>query len=92
MLLSAMLLAAAVQAAPVTPAAAPSAKPVEGRVVYPARRNCPMGEVSFTLERKEPAVQAQPLAKEPRAKGRYAVMRMIDGCPVDAPMTVSGVK
>ncbi|PVM75181.1 hypothetical protein [Caulobacter radicis] len=87
MLLSAVLLAAAVQATPVDPPRA-----VEGRVIAPARhRGCPRGDVTFALEPKA-APPARPLAKEKRHRASYAVMRSIDGCPVDTPMGVRDVK
>lgn len=84
MLLTALLLAAAVQAAPVEPP-----RVVEGQVVPAAKRSCPRGEVTFTLEPKVQQDPVRPLAKEPRSGLRYAVMRSIDGCSVDAPMKVN---
>jgi hypothetical protein len=102
MLLSAMLLAAAVQAAPadhvhvlpVTPgpalqadAPSPPARIEDGRVIRPLKPGCPLAKVTPTDEPKGQD-KARPLSNEPRSSLRYAVMRSIDGCPVDAPMRV----
>ncbi|PLR28907.1 hypothetical protein SGCZBJ_00245 [Caulobacter zeae] len=87
MLLSAVLVAASVQAAPAEPSRA-----VEARVIPPARhQGCPRGETTFVLEPKA-APPARPLAKARPHRASYAVMRSIDGCPVDAPMSVSGAR
>lgn len=103
MLLSAVLLAAALQAAPVdrvytlpeTPGPAlkadappPPARIEDGRVIRPALKGCPLAKVTPTDDAKGED-RARPLSKEPRSGLRYAVMRSIDGCPVDAPMTVN---
>lgn len=103
MLLSAVLLAAAVQAAPgdrvhvlpATPgpafqadAPSPPARIEDGRIIRPARKGCPLARVAPVDDAKGQG-RARPLAKEPKSSLRYAVMRSIDGCPVDAPMAVS---
>ncbi|MDG2531172.1 hypothetical protein [Caulobacter endophyticus] len=103
MLLSALLLAAAVQAAPadrvhvlpeapgpalLADAPPPPARIEDGRIIRPARKNCPLAKVTPADEAKKGG-HAHPLAKEPKSGLRYAVMRSIDGCPVDAPMAVS---
>lgn len=81
MLLSTLLLAAA---APVDPPRA-----VGAHALPVVKRGCPGGETTFTLEKKERVDPLRPLAREPRPKGRYAVLRTIDGCAVDAPMKAS---
>jgi len=104
MLLSAVLLAAVVQAAPAdrvhvlpqTPGPAlladappPPARIEDGRVIRPLKPGCPLAKVTPTDDAKGED-RARPLAKEPRSALRYAVMRSVDGCPVDSPMRVNG--
>lgn len=106
MLLSTLLLAVAVQAAPVdrvytlpeTPGPAlqadappPPARIEDGRVIRPAKPGCPLSKVTPADDAKGED-RARPLSKEPRSGLRYAVMRSVDGCPVDAPMAVRDVK
>ncbi len=90
MLLSAVLLAAVVQAVPVGPVpdAAPPARIEDGRVIRPLKKGCSLGEVT-PAETSKGEDSAHPLSKEPRSGLRYAVMRSVDGCPVDAPMVVN---
>ncbi|KSB88614.1 hypothetical protein AS593_16795 [Caulobacter vibrioides] len=97
-----MLLAAVVQAAPAdrvhvlpeTPGPAlladappPPARIEDGRIIRPARKGCPLARVTPTDDARKGA-HAHPLAKEPKSSLRYAVMRSVNGCPVDAPMRV----
>lgn len=90
MLLPVMFLAAVVQAVPTAPApdAKPPARIEDGRVVRPLKAGCALGEVT-PAEAPKGEDPARPLSKEPRSGLRYAVMRSVDGCPVDAPMVVN---
>lgn len=81
MLLPALLLAAAVQAAPVAPPA-DVVVPVPGVVPMRLPANCAL--TTLTAGRATPGVH--PLAKEPRSALQYAVLKRVDGCPVATPM------
>ncbi|MFT4250872.1 MAG: hypothetical protein QM608_00090 [Caulobacter sp.] len=105
MLLSAMFLAAAVQGVPADrvhdlvegPGIVPEAKAApldrieDGRVVRPLVAGCSPGKVA-AAETPKGEDPARPLSKEPRSGLRHAVMRSVDGCPVDAPMVVNRKK
>lgn len=84
MLLSALLLAAALQAAPEPPSTLKGATVLQGRIMRPARRLCrPMQVVPVD----QPDDGVSPAPDENRAGGlQYAVMRSIGGCPVTTPI------
>ncbi len=87
MLLSALLLAAAVQAAPEPPAPPEMLKPpgvVHGRIVRPARRTCDAMK-SIPVDQPDDG-DARPLGQERPGSLHYAVMRSIGGCPVPTPI------
>jgi hypothetical protein len=86
MLLSALLLAAAVQGAQAQPAARRTdvTIPVPGVVVLRAPAKCAASRPTLTDGRKTPGVH--PLAKEPPSALQYAVLKRVDGCPVATPM------
>lgn len=82
MFLSALLLAAAIQAAPEPPAPPELLKPpgvVHGRIVRPARQTCePLKSIPVDQAQADPAPFGR---KRPKAL-HYAVMRSVGGCPV----------
>lgn len=87
MLLSALLLAAAVQAAPIAPEPPGMLKPpgvVHGRIMRPARQTCrPMQVVPVD----QPGEDGAPALNGMRSGGlQYAVMRSIDGCSIPTPI------
>jgi hypothetical protein len=86
MLLSALLLAAAVQGGQALPTARPGdvAVPVPGVVALRTPAKCAAGQPKLAYGQKTPGVR--PLAKEPRSALQYAVLKKIDGCPVATPM------
>ncbi len=83
MFLSALLLTAAVQAAPEPPELL---KPpgVHGRIMRPARRIC---EAMKSIPADQSGESdARPLGRERPGHLQYAVMRSIGGCPVPTPI------
>ncbi|PVM85795.1 hypothetical protein [Caulobacter endophyticus] len=97
------MLAAVVQAAPtdrvhvlpqmpgpalLADAPPPPARIEDSRVIRRLKPGCALAKVAPTDDAKG-ANRARPLAREPRSALRYAVLRSIDGCPVDSPMRVN---
>ncbi|WP_066730353.1 hypothetical protein [Caulobacter sp. CCH9-E1] len=93
MLLSGLLLAAALQAPP-EPTAAPKPQGPPARVAVPfsqaprMKGQRPAWECRrrATLARKTQDETAKPLNRMPMGLGERAVMRMVDGCPVRTPI------
>jgi len=84
MVLSALLLAAAVQVAPEPPATFKAPGVVHGRITPPARRACHTLKVLPVDQSGEGA--ARPFVHQPPGALQYAVMRSIDGCSVPTPI------
>jgi hypothetical protein len=87
MFLSALLLTAAVQAAPEPPAPPELLRPpgvVEGRIMPPARQTCDAMK-SIPVDQSDES-DARPLGQERPGHLQYAVMRSIGGCPVPTPI------
>ena len=54
-----------------------------GFVIYPMGENCKSG---LSVARGSAAGETQPLSKMPNSHLEFAVARLVDGCPVAAPM------
>ena len=84
MFLYALLLAAAVQAAPEPPELLKPPGVVEGRIMRPARQTC--GAMKSIPVGQPGESDARPLGRERPGHLQYAVMRSIGGCPVPNPI------
>lgn len=84
MFLSALLLAAAVQAAPEPPELLKPPGVVHGRIMRPARRTCDAMK-SIPVDQPDDGA-ARSLGQERPGHLQYAVMRSIGGCPVPTPI------
>ncbi len=94
MFLSALLLAAAVQAVSATPAAPltpPAAsKPSFNRAFTLAGGRTPLECRMRAMKAREDAIaKGEPLIRMPQGIGERAVLKMIDGCPVRTPLVQS---
>ncbi|MDR6624604.1 hypothetical protein [Caulobacter segnis] len=92
MFLSTLLLAAALQAPPAVAAPSPAGPPAPAAVPFVQTPRMKGQRSPFecrqraTLARKAEDGSTKPLNRMPMALGERAVMRMVDGCPVRAPL------